>query len=70
MKLNISKDLFLKVLSQVAGAVERRHTLPILSNVKIEVTDSTLILTASDLEVELIATIPRQSLRSTGSPPR
>lgn len=68
MKLNISKDLFLKVLSQVAGAVERRHTLPILSNVKIEVTDSTLILTASDLEVELIATLPlTDEVREVGS---
>jgi DNA polymerase III subunit beta len=57
MKLNISKDLFLKVLSQVAGAVERRHTLAVLSNVKLEVTDQQLTLTASDLEVELIASV-------------
>jgi DNA polymerase-3 subunit beta len=57
MKLNISKDLFLKVLSQVAGAVERRHTLPVLSNVKLEVSPTVLTLTASDLEVELIASV-------------
>lgn len=55
MKLKIAKDLLLKALSQVSGAVERRHTMPILSNIKLEVTPSHLILTGSDLEVELVA---------------
>lgn len=55
MKLKIAKDLLLKALSQVSGAVERRHTMPILSNIKLEVTPSYLVLTGSDLEVELVA---------------
>jgi DNA polymerase-3 subunit beta len=55
MKLKIAKDLLLKALSQVSGAVERRHTMPILSNIKLEVTPSHLVLTGSDLEVELVA---------------
>ncbi|WP_410209753.1 DNA polymerase III subunit beta [Aquirhabdus sp.] len=55
MKLKITKDLFLRALSQVSSAVERRHTLPILSNLKLEVTPTHLTLTASDLEVELVA---------------
>lgn len=69
MKFSIAKELFLKVLSQVAGAVERRHTLPILSNVKIEIEQSKLILTASDLEVELIAQVdlPADSVEQTGA---
>ena len=58
MKLKITKDLFLRALSQVSSAVERRHTLPILSNLKIEVTTDRLTLTASDLEVELVAILP------------
>jgi DNA polymerase-3 subunit beta len=58
MKLKITKDLFLRALSQVSSAVERRHTLPILSNLKLDVTQSHLTLTASDLEVELVAVIP------------
>jgi DNA polymerase-3 subunit beta len=37
------------------GAVERRHTLNILSNVKIQVTENQLTITGSDLEVELVA---------------
>ena len=58
MKLKITKDLFLRALSQVSSAVERRHTLPILSNLKLEVTSTHLTLTASDLEVELVAVVP------------
>ncbi len=58
MKLKITKDLFLRALSQVSSAVERRHTLPILSNLKLDVTETHLTLTASDLEVELVAVIP------------
>ena len=58
MKLKITKDLFLRALSQVSSAVERRHTLPILSNLKLEVTPANLTLTASDLEVELVAVVP------------
>jgi DNA polymerase-3 subunit beta len=42
----------------VAGVVERRQTLPILSNVLIAVTGGTLRMTATDLEVELIASTP------------
>lgn len=58
MKLKITKDLFLRALSQVSSAVERRHTLPILSNLKLEVTLTHMTLTASDLEVELVAVVP------------
>lgn len=45
----------LKPLQTVAGVVERRQTLPILSNVLISVSNGTLRMTATDLEVELIA---------------
>lgn len=44
-------------LQLVAGAVERRHTLPILSNVLIKVSEGTLWLTGTDLEVELISNV-------------
>lgn len=55
MRLKVSKDLLLNVLSHVVGAVERRHTLSILSNVKLQVSAGQLTLTGSDLEVELVA---------------
>ena len=55
MRLKIAKETLLHVLSHVMGAVERRHTLNILSNVKIQVTENQLTITGSDLEVELVA---------------
>ena len=33
MQITISREQFLKPLVQVSGAIERKHTLPILSNV-------------------------------------
>ena len=55
MRLKIAKESLLNVLSHVVGAVERRHTLNILSNVKVQVTQQALTITGSDLEVELVA---------------
>ena len=55
MRLKIAKESLLNVLSHVVGAVERRHTLNILSNLKIQVTTQALTVTGSDLEVELVA---------------
>ena len=55
MRLKIAKENLLNVLSHVVGAVERRHTLNILSNVKVQVSNELLTITGSDLEVELVA---------------
>ena len=42
MRLKIAKESLLNVLSHVVGAVERRHTLNILSNLKIQVTNASI----------------------------
>ena len=55
MKFTISREDLLKPLQLVAGAVERRHTLPILSNILMRVDENSLWLTGTDLEVELIS---------------
>lgn len=57
MNFTISRESFLQPLKLVAGAVERRHTLPILSNVLIRVSEGALWMTGTDLEVELIANV-------------
>jgi len=51
--LNIERDTLLKPLQSVSGIVERRHTLPILSNVLLETEDSELKLLATDLEIQV-----------------
>lgn len=51
--LDIDKDVLLKPLQAVSGIVERRHTLPILSNVMLETKGSDLNLVATDLEIQI-----------------
>ncbi|ESK36689.1 DNA polymerase III, beta subunit [Acinetobacter nectaris CIP 110549] len=58
MRLKIAKESLLNILSHVVGVVERRHTLNILSNVKIQASNDALTITGSDLEVELVASMP------------
>jgi DNA polymerase-3 subunit beta len=53
MKLEAKREQLLKPLQHVLGAVERRQTLPILSNVLLAAGERELTLTATDLEVEL-----------------
>lgn len=55
MKLSISRDALLKPLQAVIGVVERRQTMPILANVLLVAKNGGLTVTATDLEVELIA---------------
>ncbi|MGK0371284.1 MAG: DNA polymerase-3 subunit beta [Glaciecola sp.] len=57
MNFTISREDFLHPLQLVAGAVERRHTLPILGNVLIRVNEEALWMTGTDLEVELITNV-------------
>lgn len=57
MKFVISRDALLKPLNLVAGVVERRQTLPILSNVLLVLEDDQLSITGTDLEVELVGRV-------------
>lgn len=54
MKFEILRDLLLKPLQQIAGVVERKQTMPVLSNVLVKVENNELTLTGSDLEIEII----------------
>jgi len=54
MKISISRDAILNPLQMVNSVIERRQTLPILSNVLLSVKNNTLSLTGTDLEVEII----------------
>ena len=55
--LKATQDKVLSVLQSVSGIVERRHTLPILANVLIRKTGSSLQLTTSDLEIQIRTTV-------------
>lgn len=59
MKLiQIQRDDLLNPLQAVTGIVERRHTLPILSNVYLERKQGKLSLVATDLEIQVSTVSP------------
>jgi DNA polymerase-3 subunit beta len=55
MKVSATREHLLEALQSVIGVVERRQTMPILSNVLLSARETRLRLTATDLEVELVA---------------
>ena len=57
MKLTAKRETLLEPLQAVSGVVERRQTMPILANVLLVAKDGRLSVTATDLEVELVASI-------------
>lgn len=54
MQVSIKRETLIKPLNQVAGIVERRQTLPILSNLLVQSENGTIKMTGTDLEVEVI----------------
>jgi len=57
MRLTIGKPGLAKALAHVASVVERRNTIPILSNVLLVAGANALRLTATDLDMEVVETI-------------
>jgi DNA polymerase-3 subunit beta len=53
MNIKINRETLLKPLSSVSSIVERRHTLPILSNLLLEAKENRIVLTATDLEMQI-----------------
>ena len=66
MKFSVSRDDLLKPLQLVSGVVERRQTLPILGNVLIVLEGNQLSLTATDLEVEIVARLTIEQMGESG----
>jgi DNA polymerase-3 subunit beta len=64
MKINVERGTFLKALGHVQSVVERRNTIPILSNVLIQAAKGRLTLTATDLDIEIVESLPSDVLRN------
>lgn len=58
MQFSVQRRDILSALQTVIGVVERRQTMPILSNVLIQGTSNQLTITATDLELELVTHCP------------
>lgn len=60
MHIVISRDYLAQAVSQVAKAVSSRTTIPILTGIKITMTDDECILTGSDSDISIQASIPKE----------
>ena len=54
MKVTIERNSPLKTLGHVQSVVERRNTIPILSNVMMEAAGDTVAMTATDLDIAIV----------------
>ena len=66
MDFFIAKEEIVNSLNTTLGVVEKRQTLPILSNVLFEVDESSLKLTATDLESEILTVSTISNFKSGG----
>jgi DNA polymerase-3 subunit beta len=57
MRFALTREVLLKPLQQVVSVVEKRQTLAVLSNLLVQLDRGTLSMTATDLEVEMVARV-------------
>ncbi|MBT3145605.1 DNA polymerase III subunit beta [Neptunomonas phycophila] len=67
MRFVISREALIKPLQLVAGVVERRQTLPVLSNILLVAEGDQLSMTGTDLEVELVGRVMLEEPADAGS---
>tara|TARA_B100000029_G_C17478089_1_gene924525 strand:- start:45 stop:1160 length:1116 start_codon:yes stop_codon:yes gene_type:complete len=67
MEFTIDRDSFLKSLSHANGIIEKKTTLPILSNVLIEAKNSKIKITSTDLDIIYFEEIKPQEIKKEGS---
>jgi DNA polymerase-3 subunit beta len=67
MRVTIERSAFLRSLNHVQSVVERRNTIPILSNVLIRAGKGELRLTATDLDIEVVETLSADIAREGAS---
>ena len=63
MQFKINKNTLIKSLSHIQGVVERRNTIPILSNVKITTAENSVELTATDMDLALTETLEAEIIK-------
>ncbi|HIF64291.1 MAG TPA: DNA polymerase III subunit beta [Deltaproteobacteria bacterium] len=60
MEITLERESFLTVLNRCQGVVDRRHSMPVLTNLVIETDSDSVIVLASDLEIGLRQSCPAQ----------
>lgn len=67
MDITVQREALLKPLQAVSSVVEKKQTLPILSNVLLSVKHNQLLLTGTDLEIELVGFVPLETMTAEGT---
>lgn len=60
MKLTISRDTLSPALAALSRVVERRNTIPVLSNILLRAVEGSLIIRATDLDLDAKASLPAE----------
>jgi DNA polymerase III subunit beta len=60
MKLTLERSALLRTLGHVQSVVERKNTIPILSNVLIRAESGQVSFTATDMDIEMLETMPAE----------
>lgn len=66
MKLHITREDILTPLQIISGVVERKQTMPVLSNILLEADTGTVTLTGTNMEVELVCTLDSATIEQGG----
>lgn len=64
MKLTIERAALLRALAHVQSVVERRNTIPILSNLLMRGEKGEIALAATDMDIEIVETVPAEIQRA------
>lgn len=67
MKFTISRDQLLPSLQQIVSVIEKRQTMPILSNVLIETEAGKLVLIGTDTEIQIVSNLAIDSIEEQGA---
>ena len=57
MKITVERDELLRALNHIQGLVEKRNTVPILSNILLDVNDNKLRIFATDMIIEVVQSL-------------
>lgn len=61
MRFTVTREAFLKPLQFTSGVVDRKQTLPVLGNLLLRTSGDRLFITATDLEIEMVASCALES---------
>ena len=56
MKISVEKNSIFKSLTHVQNIVEKKNTIPVLSNILIEAKNNSIILSATDMDISITET--------------